>query len=274
MTNDIAAAHARATLRSLVFLAWFVLLVPVHLAALAGRSRMARTIPVVFHRGLLYLFGIRVRRIGRPSQHAPTLFASNHSSWLDIVVLSSLAPVSFVAKSEIAGWFFFGWLAKLQRSIFIDRRRSRAAAHGAELSRRLESRDNIVLFPEGTSGDGNRVLRFRSALFGFAETETMKRLTVQPVSICYSGLNGLPMDRRNRPLVTWYGGMDLLPHVWRLLGLGHLEVTVNFHPPLPETADRKQLARLAERSVADGLAQSLAGRGRSAGTPKRLPRRP
>ncbi len=273
MADEIAASHVRAAFRSVVFLAWFLLLVPVHLTALAGRSRLAGRIPVVFHRGLLYLFGIRVRRVGRPSPKHPTLFASNHSSWLDIVVLSAMAPVSFVAKAEIAGWFFFGWLARLQRSIFIDRRRSRAAAHGEELNRRLAKRDSIVLFPEGTSGDGNRVLRFRSALFGFAETKAMRRLTVQPVSICYSGLNGLPMDRRNRPLVTWYGGMDLLPHVWRLLGLGRLEVTVSFHPPLPGIADRKQLARLAERSVADGLAQALAGRARSAATAKRIPSR-
>ena len=262
MADDLAPSHARATFRSVAFLIWFLVLLPVHAAALATGSRWSRRIPVVFHRGLLSLFGIRVRRVGRPSRERPTLFASNHASWLDIVVLSALAPVSFVAKAEIAGWFFFGWLAKLQRSIFIDRRRSQAAAHGTQLARRLAARDNVVLFPEGTSGDGNRVQRFRSALFNFAERETLRGLTVQPVSICYSGLNGLPMDRRNRPFVTWYGGMDLLPHVWRLLGLGHLEVTVSFHPPLPAVADRKQLARLAERSVADGLALALAGRGR------------
>ncbi len=265
MADDLAASHVRATFRSVAFLIWFLLLLPAHLVALASGSRLSRRIPVFFHRGLLHLFGIRVRRIGRPSDQPPTLFASNHTSWLDIVVLSSLAPVSFVAKAEIAGWFFFGWLAKLQRSIFIDRRRSQAVAHGTELTRRLADSDNIVLFPEGTSGDGNRVLRFRSALFNFAEREALRSLTVQPVSICYSGLNGLPLDRRNRPLITWYGGMDLLPHVWRLLGHGHMEVTVSFHPPLPEVSDRKQLARLAERSVADGLARALAGRARGAG---------
>ncbi|MCE2474347.1 MAG: 1-acyl-sn-glycerol-3-phosphate acyltransferase [Alphaproteobacteria bacterium] len=262
MADDLAPSHARATFRSFAFLGWFLLLLPVHVAALASGSHWSRRIPVMFHRGLLYLFGIRVRRVGRPSQKRPTLFASNHASWLDIVVLSSLVPVSFVAKAEIAGWFFFGWLAKLQRSIFIDRRRSQAVAHGTELASRLADSDNIVLFPEGTSGDGNRVHRFRSALFNFAERDALRGLTVQPVSICYSGLNGLPMDRRNRPLIAWYGGMDLLPHVWQLLGLGHAEVTVSFHPPLPEISDRKQLARLAERSVADGLALALAGRGR------------
>ena len=269
MADGLAPSHARATFRGFAFMVWFLLLLPVHVVALASGSRWSRRIPVVFHRGLLYLFGIRVRRVGRPSQQRPTLFASNHTSWLDIVVLSSLVPVSFVAKAEIAGWFFFGWLAKLQRSIFIDRRRSQAAAHGTELARRLAGSDNVVLFPEGTSGDGHRVLRFRSALFSFAEGDSLRGLTVQPVSVCYSGLNGLPLDRRNRPLITWYGGMDLLPHVWRLLGLGHLEVTVSFHPPLPAVADRKQLARLAERSVAGGLAQALAGRPRGVAAERR-----
>ncbi len=248
---------------------WFLLLLPAHLAALATGSRLSRHIPVWFHKGVVYLFGIRVRRVGQPSGSHPVLYASNHASWLDIVVLSSLAPVSFVAKKEIAGWFFFGWLAKLQRSVFIDRRPSQAVAHDTELTRRLAARDNIVLFPEGTSGDGNRVMRFRSALFNFAEREAPGTLTVQPVSVCYSGLNGLPLDRRNRPLLTWYGGMDLLPHVWNFLGLGHTEVTVSFHPPLPPVSDRKQIARLAQHKVAEGLARSLAGRPR--GTEASLP---
>ena len=263
MAGAIETSHARAAFRSVAFLVWFALLLPVHAAGLATGTRLARQVPVVFHRGLLRLFGIRLRRVGRPNGHAPTLFTSNHTSWLDIVVLSSLAPVSFVAKKEIAGWFLFGWLAKLQRSIFIDRRRSQAVAHGTELSRRLAASDNIVLFPEGTSGDGNRVLRFRSALFNLPGLGHSRPLTVQPVSVCYSGLNGLPLDRRNRPLISWYGGMDLLPHVWRLLGLGHMEVTVTFHPPLPRVSDRKELAHLAERSVSEGLARALAGRPRA-----------
>jgi len=160
---------------------------------------------------------------------------------------------------------FFGLLAKLQRSVFIDRRPNRAGAQRDEMVARLESGDSLILFPEGTSGDGNRVLPFKSALFAVAGLRPHgKPLVVQPVSIAYTRLDGMPIGRYLRPYFAWYGDMDLLGHLWRALGLGHLTVAVEFHPPvtLEDFASRKALAGHCQRAVADGLATALSGRPR------------
>ena len=97
------------------------------------------------------------------------LFAANHISYLDITVLGSLLDASFIAKTEVAGWPLFGWLARLQRSVFIDRR-ARSTAHQRDsIAARLAAGEALILFPEGTSGDGNRLLPFKSALFSVAD---------------------------------------------------------------------------------------------------------
>ena len=121
----------------------------------------------------------------------------------------------------------------------------------------------MILFPEGTSGDGNRVLPFRSALFSAARSQPGEEsLVVQPVSIAYTELDDLPLGRYLRPLCAWYGDMDLAPHLWQLAGLGRLTVVVRFHSPvtLAELGSRKALANHCQAEVARGVAAALTGR--------------
>ncbi len=111
---------------------------------------------------------------------------------------------------------------------------------------------------------------FKSALFGVADHVTdhgtghgaAGAVTVQPVSIAYTRLDGMPLGRALRPFFAWYGSMSLAPHLWRMLGLGRLEVVVEFHPPtsLAACGSRKALARYCEERVAEGLANALSGR--------------
>src|ERR1035437_3873232 len=141
-----------------------LVLLPFRLIGLAFELRLQRTIPHWYHRVLCALIGVRIRR---RSTASPTLILSNHVSWLDICVITALAPVVFVAKSEVAGWPVFGWLAKLQRTIFINRQaRHQTGAATREIAGRLLGGDAVVLFAEGTSSDGIRVLPFRSSLVG------------------------------------------------------------------------------------------------------------
>ena len=133
--------------------------------AVALRLPARRLIPVVYHRAICRLLGVRIRIVGNPPRRGPVLLVANHVSWLDICVLTALAPVVFVAKREVATWPLFGLLAKLQRSVFIDRtRRAATRDTNAEIAARLAEGDPVVLFAEGTSSDGNRVLPFRSSL--------------------------------------------------------------------------------------------------------------
>ena len=195
------------------------------------------------------------------------LFAANHVSYLDITVLGSLLDASFIAKTEVAGWPLFGWLARLQRSVFIDRR-ARSTAHQRDsIAARLAAGEALILFPEGTSGDGVRLLPFKSALFSVADHAAAGAVTVQPVSIAYTRLDGMPLGRALRPFFAWYGAMSLAPHLWRMLGLGRLEVVVEFHPPtsLAVCGSRKMLARYCEERIAEGLAGALERAARDAG---------
>src|SRR5262245_50175355 len=113
----------RGTFRLLTYLTLTLVMVPTYLAAVALRLRpLIRWMPVLYHRIVCTIFGIRIRVYGAPSKVTPTLYVCNHVSYLDIEVLGALIPGSFVAKAEVAGWPFIGTLAKAQRTIFIERR--------------------------------------------------------------------------------------------------------------------------------------------------------
>ncbi len=218
---------------------------------------MARSFPMYYHRLVLRILGVQLKIVGNPVSRGPALIASNHSSWLDIPVLSAVTPLSFIAKREVNDWPFFGSLARLQRTVFVHRERRHATGNSRdEMQERLKGGHTLVLFPEGTSSDGQRVLPFKSAFFGAAE---FPGVLVQPVTIAYAGHRNLPMNRRLRPSYTWYGAMDLPPHLWEALMAGPLDVTVICHEPLTlgTEMNRKALARHAEELVRRGLAQAL-----------------
>jgi 1-acyl-sn-glycerol-3-phosphate acyltransferase len=220
-------------------------------------------LPRLFHRAVRRIVGFKIVQTGTISQDRPLMFAINHASWLDITVFGSLTPVAYVAKREVASWPVFGLFARLQRTVFIDRTRQRTAGHRDEILRRLDEGERIGLFPEGTSSDGNRVLPFKSAFFSVAEHRTDgKPLPVQPVSIAYVGLNGLPICRDGRPTFAWYADMDLAPHLWGVLSAGPLTISVQFHPvvTIDDFGSRKALARHCEDAVAQGLSDALSGR--------------
>lgn len=219
--------------------------------------RMARVLPKHYHRLVCRILGVRVEVIGKLAQRGPLLVASNHVSWIDIVVLSSIAPLSFLAKREVGRWPFFGSLARLQRTVFVDRERRHATGSARnEMRERLKAGDILVLFAEGTSGDGRSVLPLKSSFFGAAE---LPGVLVQPVTLAYRGHRNLPMNRRLLPSYAWYGDMELVPHLLGALRAGPIEVDVICHPPLSMAGElnRKALARHAEELVRRGLVQAL-----------------
>jgi 1-acyl-sn-glycerol-3-phosphate acyltransferase len=224
-----------------------------------------RWIPWLFHNICRRMFGVRVSVRGAPADERPLLLVSNHCSWLDIIVLSSIVPVVFIAKSEIERWPLFGLFAKLQRSIFVNRSRRRDTGKVNNIiAARLAEGDPVVLFGEGTASDGNLVLPFRSALLG-ALKETLGeegRGHIQPVSVAYTRLQGIPMGRQHRPVAACYGDISLVKHLKRVLREGAIDVTVTFGVPLEvePNVDRKVLARAAEDAVRRMTVAALTGR--------------
>jgi 1-acyl-sn-glycerol-3-phosphate acyltransferase len=252
--------RAKAWLRIGAVTLLVLALMPVQLLATRRGWALRRSLPVAFHRIVLRLIGVAVEVRGRPDTRRPLLIVANHVSWLDICVFGSLLGLSFVAKSEVAGWPGIGLLARLQRSVFINRRQRRAtSAATAEIGGRLASGDAMLLFAEGTTSDGTRVLPFRSALLGAAK-EAMEReamgseasaVAVQPLAIRYVRRGGLPIGRGAMPEIAWTGDMDLAPHLMTLLSGGPVDVVVAWGEPIAFTSgtDRKALARALEGSV-------------------------
>lgn len=268
------ASHGRPVKRTLravaatLAVAPFVMVFgPLQVLLLTLKTPFAPLAPLVFHRLALRAIGVRVTVIGAPSAARPLLIASNHASWIDILALGSIMPLSFVAKSEIASWPVFGWMAKLQRTIFVDRSRKTATASvNREMAERMASGEPVVLFAEGTSSDGNRVLPFRSALLGATQGAILAAggtsMAVQPASIAYIRRNGLPLGRMGRPSVAWYGDMTFGAHLWSVLTDGAIDVVVTFGDALTadQTTDRKRLARELERQSRRMTAAALRGR--------------
>ncbi|HAT86625.1 MAG TPA: 1-acyl-sn-glycerol-3-phosphate acyltransferase [Rhizobiales bacterium] len=261
-------ATIRATLASGFLIGITLIGLPLQALSVTAKLPTARWIPVIYHRLACFGFGVRVRTKGRLAiDKGSVLITANHVSWLDIVVLGQSRPLSFIAKSEVANWPIFGWFAKLERSIFVNRtRRSETGKVAKAIAERLAQGDAMVLFPEGTSSDGNRVLPFRSALIGAAsaamstaseanQNETSitsaPSVWIQPVSIAYTAVQGLPMGRQHRPLAAWYGDMELMPHLWAILKEGALDVTISYGEPIPmdDSVNRKQIAQMAENEV-------------------------
>lgn len=214
------------------------------------------TLPRWFHKlGTIFL-GMNVTVLGEPVQGRPTLIVSNHISWTDIIAIGSVADVTFVAKQEIARWFFVGFMASLQRTLYVDRtRRSDAKRTTTEMARRMAAGGAVLLFAEGQSDIGTHVLPFRSALVGAAqqamEAAGAHGVMIQPLTVAYTKLQGLPVGRTDRNLIAWIKGKSVGQNIREILTGGVKDVTVAFGEPKPLAAgtDRKQLTKQAENEV-------------------------
>lgn len=244
----------------------FALGLPAQWLALRLAPPLARWMPVYFHRYLLFVLGVKVRVKGNLAPERPLLIASNHLSWLDIVVISSLHPVSFIAKSEVGEWPVFGTLARLQRSVFVERqRRAKTGEVNETIANRLSTGDALVLFAEGTTSDGKRILPFRSALLGAAQAlagEGGETSTVQGLNIAYPRLGGLPTPRGAHAFIAWHGDMDLMPHLADFFAMPPVDCEITLLEPhrVDAATNRKALTRDLEEGVRRAHAMALSGR--------------
>lgn len=249
------------------FVGLVVVLVPVYFIMRAVGRPEAKTLPMFFHASLSRLLGFRIRVHGHRAGTdgaSPVLFVCNHSSYLDIPVLGSVIQGSFVAKSEVASWPFIGMMSKLQDTVFIERRSTRAVGQKNILRDTLEQGRSLILFPEGTSSDGMRTLPFKSTLFSIVEKPLASghKVRVQPVSVLCTEIGGMPMGRSWRPYYAWFGDMTLVKHAWEVFCIASFTVDVIFHPPvtIDEFGNRKLLSVHCESAIAQGVDDCITGR--------------
>lgn len=241
-----------------LILVGLAVLLPVRLverATLGAHRRPVSTyVPHVVFRLALAVIGLGYRRHGRPMAGAGAL-VSNHVSWLDIFSIYAAAPVVFVSKAEVAAWPGIGPITRAGGTLYIRRDRTEAAAQSAAIAERLAAGQKLVVFPEGTSTDGLRILPFRTALFqAFLDPAVPRPFSVQPVTIRYVA----PPNADPR-VYAWWGDMDFATGLAQTLSRrpqGRVEVTL--HPPIAVTPemDRKRLAQLCEQAVRSAVVAS------------------
>ena len=266
-----ALRKSRAAGRLTLLLAWSFLSIAIQSAMIRLPGRGKIVFARIYWAAMCGILGLRVRVLGRTAATAgragrrPVIYVSNHSSYADILVLGGRLEACFVSKGEVARWPVIGTVARLGRSVFVSRGRAATAREGRDMEGRLAAGDNLVLFPEGTSSDGSRVLPFHSSFFvlakpparGDAPPVPLDRIPlIQPISVVYDRLGGMPVGRHARPVFAWFGDMDLLRHVWKLAQCRGMRATVLLHEPI-DPADfpsRRALADAAWLAVAEGAA--------------------
>ncbi len=212
---------------------------------LAARRRIGTEHFQAFATRCLEVIGARVDVSGRPPT-GPGLLVSNHVSHVDILVLASLARPVFVAKAEVARWPLIGHLARTVGTVFVERAHRRTLPRMLEeLEAAVEAGPRVVLFPEGRTTDGERVLPFRPALL---EVAARTGCEVHPVALRYRTGPGMPPARS---AIAWWADTTLAGHAWRLLQLPEFSVRVTFGAAPLCGRERKPLARRLHAAVSE-----------------------
>jgi 1-acyl-sn-glycerol-3-phosphate acyltransferase len=257
-------AGLRLGIAILLMLLLTAILVPLQFISRALKIRLAGKIPNWWHRSMLWLMGVRVNVHGSLANAQPLLLVSNHVSWVDILVLGSIRELCFIAKSEVGAWPIISRLAKMQGTVFVDRKRSRDAVNQADtIASRLLHGDVMVLFAEGTTGDGHKLHPFNSSLFGAAQYAIRQShidlVMVQPVAIAYTRLHGVPLGRRYQPQASWPGNVTLAPHLFNFIKKSAFDVDVVLGEPMEFTAtsNRKTIAKAANHQVSQMFGKAM-----------------
>lgn len=242
----------------ILFLGWILLMLPVLLVYQMVNKKNIDNFYLYFHKGACRIFALRCRITGQVSAHKPTLFLSNHISYLDVIVLGAFTPAYFIAKSEVANWPLFGTLAKLQNTLFFERKGNKVRSQLEIMTSHFNDKKNLLLFAEGTSTEGEHVEAFKSSLLHSVE-KAREEVLIQPVTISYTRYKNKPMDRNTRDHFAWYGAMPFGAHFFSAAGLSKADVSVIYHQPikLSDFETRKDCARHCFTQVRLGLEQSL-----------------
>jgi len=178
---------------------------------------------------------------------------SNHLTYLDGITLGSLFPVLFVSKREVKSWPLFGQMASLGATIFIDRsKKNKARDYVHTISDVLEDNVDVLVFPEGTSTDGKRLLPFQTVFFN---PPIKSAKPILPIAISYLQIDNKKISEENKNLVYWYGKMPFLTHLWEVLKLRKITMKVKINHSIDsakfksDSSGRKELSNLCHNVI-------------------------
>jgi 1-acyl-sn-glycerol-3-phosphate acyltransferase len=196
---------------------------------------------------LLDIFKMRLSVIGAERlEDSHYLLAANHISWIDIHVINAFKPHYFVAKSEVASWPIFGWMAKQLGTLFIERGKSNSIRNMVQEIAEQLSQKAICIFPEGTSTDGWQVAPFKPNLF---EAAIVASAPVYVLAIQYFDLQ----TGKKTTAPAFIGDMGLVDSMWNLICSPPICAQISISEKLPALKDRKALAELSQSLIAAQL---------------------
>lgn len=246
-----------------------ILILPFQILINLTNLKIKHQLPRQFLRIVRSIIGIKINIIKlsdiSKSKYG-VLYISNHVSWMDILCLGSSLDAQFIAKKEVAEMGLFGFLARLHHTFFIDNTSQRKSfSYNESIQKKLLSKQNLILFPEGTTSDGNGVKPFKSSLF--ESTNLVKNnsdknnhyIDVHPISLCYKQKNGLPMGIFYRRYVAWLGNFPLLRLMKIFLSSGPVTIDIIFHQAvnLSNFKDRKELSSYCQNIIHKGITSEL-----------------
>ena len=211
------------------------------------------TIARLYHKLCLMVFGVKVEIHGKMHTAKQTVFLSNHLSYMDIIALGSIIPAVFISKDDVMHWPLFGFLAKLQKTVFISRSRTGLNDARGMIKERINLGQSMILFPEGTSTRGISVYPFKSSLLSVFD-EADPKPTIQPVAIKNTYLNGQAIQTNDeRDKYAWHieDDLEMHEHLWTLAKQRSFKLEIHFLEPfeIGDFKDRKILAKTAQEKV-------------------------
>ncbi len=248
-----------ACVKFILFALLCIIVVPMQsLVLVFTKNEKAYILTRFWQRCTCLIFRIKIIQTGTQHTEHQTVYMSNHISYLDIPTLGSVISASFVAKKDVASWPLFGFLSKLQQTAFISRDRADARVEKNALDNMLNKGKSLIIFPEGTSTDGQTVIPFKSSLFSIAMKENLTEIRVQPITLSIKTANGHDIiTQQDRDIYSWHINMDTPMHIhlWLFAKSKGAVVSVIFHPVLKahDFSDRKTLAKACYNTVSNNL---------------------
>ncbi|MEM7215081.1 MAG: lysophospholipid acyltransferase family protein [Pseudomonadota bacterium] len=249
-------ANIKIVLISIIVILMTMVLAPFQYMAVKLDWKLCRKVPIFWHRVVLKLMGIRTIVHGEITRQRPLMIVANHISWMDIILLGSVGELCFIAKNEVDESPGSNFLARMQRTIFVVREnRKEVGRQAKEITERMLEGDPIVLFAEGTTGDGHRVLDFKSSLFGATHYATRHgnadKVFVQPIVLSYTKQHGMPLGYSGRTRAAWTGDMIMPPHIAFIIRNGPWDVEISIEEPIEidQSTRRQTIAMMTREKI-------------------------
>ena len=241
---------------------FIIITIPIQFLLNFFKLELKNTYPLFFYKVIKNISGINIHIEGFEKirqKDTGTLYIANHVSWFDILCLGSMLNARFIAKKEVASMGIFGFLAKLSNTFFIDNsNKKKIYQYNNFIREKLINGESLILFPEGTTSDGNSIRKFKSSLFECINSSE-SLINVQPISICYARKNNLPMGIYSRRFIAWVGETSMVSSMKEFLSSGSITVNLIFHPKvsMKQFDNRKELSSFCEEQILIGLNKTI-----------------